>query len=39
MLWRLFEALSRKQIDFNKLNSFQFSLTCYVEAGNIIKVV
>jgi len=39
MFKQLFKTLYRKQVDFDKLNWFQLSLTYYVEAGNIIKVV
>ena len=39
MLRKLFEVLSRKQLDFDRLNRFQLSLAYYVEAGNIIKVI
>jgi len=39
MFRKLLEALSRKQLDFDKLNRFQLSLVCNVKAGNILKVI
>jgi len=42
MLKRIIDKLSkmlfRKQIDINKLNTFQLSLICNVKAGNIVRV-